>query len=613
MTGRRGATWVAALTAIVCGVAARGQSDPAPHPPDADAPPRQWQTPAERSAYRETGGYDDVVAFCRKLAAFSAHADYQSFGRSAQGRRLPLLVLSAEGDFSAHTARNHGKLVVLLQNCIHPGECAGKEASLALARDIAATGARDELLRHVNLLIMPIFNVDGHERMSAYNRVNQNGPNAMGWRVTSTNLNLNRDYMKADTIEMRQWLRLWDRWRPDLLIDNHTTDGGDHRYVLLYASAIHQDTDPAIAGWVTKTLYPQILPRLAAGGHLVMPYFYLRDRGDPVKGIDGPGSFTPRFSTGYAGLCNRPSILVEAHALKPFKDRVRSTYDLMLHTLEALNRDPESLRAAIREADARTTATRGGGVTGRVPLRLARTGALEPFVFKAVKTTKRNSDVTGGEILTYGSEPVDIATHYGDAMRVERDVAPPFAYIVPREWDQVGRVLALHGLTYFQLNDAQTIAVESYRFDNVTFASRPYEGRQQATFDVLPITQTRTFPPGTVVVPLDQPGAKVAVHLLEPAAPDSLAAWGFFNAMFEQKEYAESYRFEPIAQTMLQADPELKAAFDRKLRDGAEFAADPRKRLNFFYRRSPYWDPQHNVYPVGRLTDPQVLRALRKP
>ncbi len=575
--------------------------------------PSAWQTRAERTGYSETGGYDEVVAYCRKLAASSGQADFRPFGHSAQGRELPLLMLSREGGFNAGNVRAHGKLVVLLQNSIHPGECAGKEASLALARDIVVTGTRHDLLEHINLLIIPIFNVDGHERMSPHNRVNQNGPNAMGWRVTANNLNLNRDYTKVDAVEMRHWLTAWNRWRPDLLFDNHTTNGGDHRYALLYASAIHQETDPAVARWLTGTLYPHILPKMAADGHEVMPYFGLRERHDPALGVDGPGSFSPRFSTGYAGICDRPSILVEAHALKPFADRVRATYDIMVHTLEELNRDPDALRAALQEADARTVASRGAGENGKVALRLKRTDESLPRVFKGYRTTKRTSSITGAEVIEYTTDPVDIPTRYYDTMAVERDVVPPAAYLVPPQWDRACRILTLHGLSFFRLSAPRAFTVETYRFDNVRFADTPYEGRQRPSYDVSPVRQTKTFPAGTFVFPLNQPRAKVLVHLLEPLAPDALVAWGSFNAIFEQKEYAEHHRFEPLARAMLETDDVLKAAFRDKLAADAEFAASPRRRINFFYRRSRYWDAEHNVYPVGRLMDEGALDDLRRP
>ncbi len=572
-----------------------------------------WRTTAERTNYRKTSSYAETVEYCRRFAAATPLAEYGTFGRSPQGREMPLLILSSDKTFTPEAARRSGKLVVLLQNCIHAGECAGKEASLALARDIAFSADGPALLEHVTVLIVPIFSVDGHERWGRYNRVNQDGPDEMGWRVTATNLNLNRDYLKSDTVEMRHWLRLWNTWRPDLFFDNHTTDGSDHQYVLLYAATTHEDTDPTVARWVTERLLPQVLPAMAADGHHTMPYFGLRDRSDPAEGVTGPGAMPPRFSTGYGALCNRPSILLEAHALKPFEARVRSTHAFLLHTLEALHRDAGSLRDAIQAADARTLKSRGADDDGRVPLRFASDEHPEPFTFKGVKTTRRMSDIVGTEIPVYGSEPIDVETTYSDRVRVEESIAPAVAYLVPPQWAFVRDRLELHGVRFWEMDVAQTLPVETYRFEEVTFAAEPYEGRHRPQYTTVTETRTARFAKGTLVVPLNQPRARIAVHLLEPGAADSLVAWGFFNAIFERKEYAEIYRFEPIAREMMRHDPDLKFAFEKRLGEDAEFAADPWQRINFFYRRSPYWDDRHNLYPVARLMEAELLEGLRRP
>ena len=574
--------------------------------------PDHWRTKAERTNYDQTARYDEVVDFCHRLAGTSPYAHYTSFGRSGEGRELPLLILSHERAFTPEAARRSGKLVVLVQNCIHPGECAGKDASLELARDILITGTRKDLLNEVILLIMPIFSPDGHERFSPYSRINQNGPQEMGWRVTATNLNLNRDYTKADAVEMQAWLRIWVTWQPDFLFDNHTTNGSDHQYVLLYAATNQHLVAPAIGTWMDETLLPSILPALAGDGHLVFPYGGPRDRKDLSRGIGGPGAFSPRFSTGYAAICNRPSVLLEAHAHKTYKQRVRATYGFMRHTLEELTRRPGALRDAIRTADEVAIRTRGGdGPEGQVVLQEERTGESEPIVYKALEFTVKQSEITAGEVIEYSDRPIDVATTFYSGTRIAKTVAPPTAYLAPPQWTDVIHRLELHGIEFFRLGRPERLEVESYRFEDVSFAPRPYEGRQVPRYKTVRTNETRDFVAGTVVVPLDQVRAKLAVHLLEPEAPDAFIAWGFFNAIFEQKEYFESYVMEPIARQMLAEDPELKREFDEKLRTDEEFAKNSRARLHFFYSRSPYWDKKYNLYPVARLPHATTLRRLK--
>src|SRR6185369_16929325 len=189
--------------------------------------PPEWQTHAEKTGYDETPTYEQTIAFCEQLANASSAIRFVSFGKSGQGRKLPLIIASESGVFDPQQAKSRGKAIVLIQACIHSGEPDGKDAGFALLRDIAITKTDAGILNNVVLLFVPIYNADGHERSSPYNRINQNGPTDMGWRTTSTYQNLNRDYMKADTPETRAWLKLWDEWQPDLFIDCHVTDGAD--------------------------------------------------------------------------------------------------------------------------------------------------------------------------------------------------------------------------------------------------------------------------------------------------------------------------------------------------------------------------------------------------
>lgn len=574
--------------------------------------PGEWLTKAERTDFAETPRYDETVAYCRRLAGASDWVTFQSFGRSGQGRDLPLLIVSKDRAFTPEAARASSKLIVLVQNCIHAGECAGKDASLMLLRDIAITKTRAALLDQVTLLVMPIFNTDGHERFSAYSRINQNGPKEMGWRVTARNLNLNRDYLKADTVEMRAWLSLWNRWRPDFHFDNHTTDGGDWQYDVIFDSDTHDTAAPDIANWLSGTLYPHLFKTLEEDGHVPMVYFNLLDARDPSKGIRS-GGMSPRFSTGYVALHNRPSILVEMHALKPYRTRVIGNYNIMLRTLELLNRRPDSLRSALRKADHRSSnLMKDDGGVKAVPLSVTTTDDATTITFKGFAYRTAPSNISGATRIIYdNTQPVDLELTWRKTTRPEVAIKPPLGYLIPPEWTEAIELVKLHGLRGERLTEPYSGEVESYRFHDVSFASRPFEGRTAPEFKLDLVVERRAFPAGSVLVPLDQPGAKVAMHLFEPEAPDSLVRWGFFNAIFEQKEYGEAYVLERLAREMVEADAGLRAEFEEKVRGDADFASSNWARLYFFYRRSPYWDEYLNHYPIARLIQP--LSVSTKP
>lgn len=567
--------------------------------PSSDVP-KEWLTKAEETGFVETPRYDETMAYGRKLAKSSPWIRVESFGKSPEGRQLGLVIASKDGAFTPAAAKKGGKLVVLVQNCIHAGECDGKDASLMLLRDMAITKTREALLEHVTLLVIPIFNVDGHERFSAFSRINQNGPREMGWRTTAQNLNLNRDYMKADAPEMRAWLALWNEWQPDFHFDNHVTDGGDWQYDITFDADTHETNSPHLAGWLEETLYPHLFATLEADGHVPAVYFNPTDWRDPRKGIESSG-FPPRFSQAYVALRNRPSLLVEMHALKPYRTRVIGNYQVMVRTLELLNREVDSLRAVIRRAENETVAA-GGEDGASLVLTVKNSEKSDPLLFKGFAVGHELSELSGAVRTFYdNTKPSNFETTWRRETEPELTVTLPKAYLIPAAWSDLIDRLSMHGLVVERLEKPQTFTIEEYELTDVKFADRPFEGRFAPTFKTSSRTAERTFGPGTALVRLDQPNAKVAVHLLEPQAPDSFVKWGFFNTIFEQKEYSEGYVLEALAREMLDADAALRAEFLEKVQSDRAFAASARERLYFFYRRSPYWDDRLNVYPVARV------------
>ena len=560
------------------------------------------QTHAEKTNYRQTPDYADTIAFAKQLAGASPAIEYRSFGHSGQGRELPLLIASETEAFTPEATRAAGKAVVLIQACIHSGEPDGKDAGFALLRDIAITKTAAGILTNVVLLFIPIYNTDGHERSTAFNRINQNGPESMGWRTTSTYQNLNRDYMKADTPETRAWLRLWNEWNPDLFIDCHVTDGADYRCNITYHHEHHAGIDEAVLEWERDVFDDKVAKATAAAGNVISWYLEFIDNRDLTLGTrDFNGS--PRFSTGYVPVRNRPGILIETHMIKDYHSRVIGTYDFLRAALTEVNNEPDRLIRIGREADLRTTdAGRAYNPSHLFPLNFELTEESRPFELKAFQYETEQSEVSGDLRVIYGREPLDLTIPMYDTFRVKAAVAPPLHYIVPVQWTSVIEVLHAHGVRFRSLAESMSIEVESYRLTNVRWPYEPFEGRHMPQFDVEGTAETREFPAGSIVIPLAQPLGKLILNLLEPEAPDSFVRWGFFNAIFEEKEYAEHYVLETLAREMMQNDPALKREFEALLASDPDFAASPAERLRFFYKRSPYWDPQMNLYPVGRIT-----------
>ena len=566
--------------------------------------PKDWQTLAEQTEYRKSWNYADTIGFARKLDDSSDKIVYKSFGKSGENRDLPLLIAANDKTFTPEAARKKGKAVILIQAGIHSGEIDGKDAGFALFRDIAVTKSRAGLLKDAVLLFVPIYNVDGHELSSPYHRINQNGPDETGWRGTSANLNLNRDYMKADAPETRAFLKLWNEWKPDFFFDLHVTDGADFQYNVTYEYAHFDEVSPFVKNWMDEYFDGKIVAEVEKEGNLLT--HYLEFGGREVTGGIFTFIATPRFATGYAALRNRPGLLIETHSLKPYKSRVRGTYDVLWKTIEEINQSKASLFEANRKADEETIA-RGKIYDAKrnFPLRLELTDKSEPFQLKAVEYKLEDSQISGGKKLVYGTKPLEITVKKHDEAKISAGVAPPLFYIVPPQWADAIEVLQAHGINFERTTKPLTIEVESYRLTEPKWAANPFENRLPVNFKTVPMTETRTFPANSALIPMNQTAANVAIHLLEPNSADSFAAWGFFNLIFEQKEYFSDYIMEKIALEMLAKDANLKREFEEKLKE-EKFAKSPRARLNFFYERSPYSDKQIGVYPVGRIINAAI-------
>jgi hypothetical protein len=488
--------------------------------------------------------------------------------------------------------------VVLIQNVIHGGEMEGKDAWMLLLREILITKELEHLLDHLVLVMIPVFNVDGHERRGHANRPNQIGPAEQGWRTTAQNLDLNRDYMKADAPEMKALLRLYHQWLPDFCIDNHCTDGADFQYRILYCLETHQHIHPALAKWAQNSLLPSLIHELERHGIPTAPYNEGNDLREGI--INAPAN--PRLSTGYSAIQNRICLLVEAHSLKPYADRVYSTKALNETLLEYLNNNFNELMERNRIADEDSIQEYCIGKTP-FPIAVHLTREPELLRFRGVASYEEESLITGNAVVRYTKEPVDLDLPYYSKSEVTQSVIVPAGYHIPAEYSHIAEHLKLHGIAVRSINTPCYLQAERYRFHDVSFAASPYESRFRVNFQTELYSEKILAAPSSYIVRTDQRTLRVILHLLEPVAPDSLVRWGFFQSVFERKEYAEPYVMEPIAKRMLEDDPALRTEFFARLEGDEQFRNDPGRRLDFFYQHSVYFDRMEKVYPISRLLE----------
>ena len=570
----------------------------------AATPAPSLTTIAERSGNTRTGRYDEVVRLCGAYARrWPKQVRCLQFGRTPEGRPMLALVASGDGTLDPASAKARKRPVVLMQGGIHAGEIDGKDAGFRFLRDALTDKVSAGALSRLTLVFVPVFNVDGHERFGRWNRPNQVGPEESGWRATGQNLNLNRDYTKADATEMQAMLRLLGTWDPVVYVDLHVTDGAD------FEPDISITMEPLLGGDTLLTaegqrLQDHVIAQISKNGSLPLsfyPNFEVDD--DPASGFAVSVS-TPRYSTGYWALHNRFAILVETHSWKPYAKRERATYQAIAAIVDYAARADAHWSELTTAADARSAAL-GGQI---VPLSYENTDHVTMLDFRGYAYTRDQSLISGGIVTKYDSARPQIwRVPLKDQVRPALAItAPRGGYIVPAAhaaW--VRDKLALHGIVSRVISTASASSpVEAFRATRTKWAERSFEGHVMLTVEGDWHGETRAIAAGSLFVPIAQANARLVMTLFEPKSPDSLASWGFFNSAFEQKEYMEAYVTERVAADMLQKDPALRAEFEKQLNEDAAFKSSPAQRLEFFYRRHPAWDERYNLYPVLRVDKP---------
>ncbi|MFZ6692803.1 M14 family metallopeptidase [Undibacterium sp. SXout20W] len=557
-------------------------------------------TTAQQTSYRQTGRYEEVETLCRNFQKnYPKTVRCQEFGRTAEGRPMMALIATRTNAFVPYSAKDKQIPVTLIQGGIHAGEIDGKDAGFQTLKEaLDNTAAKNALDKQV-FIFVPVFNVDGHERFAKWNRPNQRGPEEMGWRTSAQNFNLNRDYLKADTPEMQAMLRLINQWDPLVVVDLHVTDGAKFEH------DISIQIEPSLAGdsvlKQTGLIFQRnVIADLAAQGSLPLPFYMAFDKeDDPMSGFIDKVP-TPRFSHGYFQLRNRFGILVETHSWKDYATRVRITRNTIISVLDQVAKNGTEWRKQALEADMRTVSSAGQ----IIPLTYKNTDNFQTIDFHGYAYTRRPSDISGALMTRYDENTPQIWK-----VKLHAEVAPDVliklpqgGYLVPAAYAKlVIEKLRVHGIQFESLtNGLSDIEVERFKTSSAEIAAISNESHQMLKLQGEWANSQHSFGKGALFIPIAQPKAALLAAMLEPASPDSLVSWGYFNNNFERKEYMEAYVAEDVAREQLAADPALKMAFEKKLNKDKAFAKSPEARLEFFARRHSSWDQEYQQYPIYR-------------
>ncbi len=542
-----------------------------------------------------TSTYWEVRQFYQNLDKSSEFVRTGDFGMTDIGQPLQEVIIAADGHFTPEQSRKAGKSILFINNGIHPGEPDGIDAMMLFARELVKDKSMRKMLNQVTIVVIPVYNIDGCLNRSRLSRPNQNGPEQYGFRGNAKNLDLNRDFIKCDSKNAYSFNRLFNRWNPDVLIDTHTSNGADYQHTFTLINIHKARLQPILADFMTTEFIPFIYQDMAKKGWNLVPY--VMSWGSPDKGIFGFMD-SPRYSSGYAALHQTISFMPETHMLKPYKDRVISTLDFLktVFTFIVNNKDEliKTRKMALTQLMAQDSFT--------LSYELDKT-IVDSIPFQGFEASTKTSLVSGMPRLFYDrSKPWNANIAYWNNYKPTLTIKKPIAYIVPQAYDRIIDLMEINGVKLVSLSNDTIIEVEMYRIDEYETSKHPYEGHYpHSKIKVSPQKVKKQYYRGDYIIYTHQASILYIIETLEPQATDSWFAWNVFDGFLSQKEYYSDYVFEDIAADFLEKNPKVREALETLKLNDAKFRDDGRAQLDFVYKNSPYYEPEHMRYPVARI------------
>lgn len=567
---------------IVCiGVGKRGMS-------------QSLETPFERSGGKQTATYAECIAFYKQLDKLSPLLSIKETGMSDAGYPYHLVLYSNDGVFDPAVWHRQHKVVFLINNGIHAGEPDGIDASMMLLRDLVTK--KVSLPNNIALAVIPLYNIGGALNRNSFSRVNQDGPESYGFRGSAQNLDLNRDFTKNDSREARSFAKIFHWVDPDIQIDNHVSDGADYQYTMTLLASQWNKLGGELGTFLHDVFQPALFASMEKKGWGMTPYVDFEE-GNPDRGWEGFYD-QPRYSSGYATLFHTIAFMPETHMLKPFHDRVLSTYALM----QSMFTEASAHAAVLLEKRKQDIAADLAGSRLALDWKVDMT-KWDELSFKGYEAAEKTSEVTGMPRKYYDhSRPFERKVRFYNYFTPDVFATVPKYYVIPQGWHEVTDLLELNGVHMRRLTHDSTITVEAYHIDDYKAAPRAYEKHHRNTgTKVSANRETLPFLKGDYIIPTDQPTRRFLVEMLEPVGDDSYFSWNFFDAILQQKEGYSAYRWEDVAAAWLKEHPEVRQKLEERKKADSTFARQARAQLDFVYKHSPYYEPAHLRYPVYRV------------
>ncbi|WP_109299311.1 M14 family metallopeptidase [Aquimarina sp. AU474] len=557
-----------------------------------DGKNHDFTTTFEKSKGTETPTYTEVINYYQNLTRVFPEIKMQEIGITDSGHPLHIITLNPDQEFDFEKIRVE-KQIILINNGIHPGESDGIDATMLLFRDIVQR--KIKVPENTILTTIPIYNIGGALNRNSGTRTNQNGPKEYGFRGNARNYDLNRDFIKNDSKNARTFAKIFHLVQPDVFIDNHVSNGADYQYTLTHLFTQHNKLGGKLGNYLNTKMRPQLETSLASKKWDITPYVNVWGT-TPDKGwtqfMD-----SPRYSTGYTTLWNTLGMMVETHMLKPYKQRVEGTYELMKSMIEITEKDGQTIRALRDKTFAEQSKRKTYPVNWKVD-----TTQVSKFNFKGYEGAFIDSEITGAKRLKYSqNSPYTKEVKYQDYYTPTTEISIPKAYIIPQGWWNVIDLLKQNQIQLTTLKKDSVLSVETYHLKDYKTRKKPYEGHYLHYETSLNKSNEKIrFKKGDIIVNTSQKGFRYIMETLEPEAPDSFFNWNFFDTILQQKEGFSPYVWEDKAFDILKNNKKIRLQFEKKKKDSA-FANNWYAQLNWIHQQTNHYEKAHLRYPVSRI------------
>lgn len=547
---------------------------------------QDFKTPYEKGNGNQTTTYEEMVKFYDDLDKNFESISVTEKGKDDNGEPIRVVIFD--------NSKNQNTSVIFINNGIHPGESDGIDATMMLIRDLAL--GKIKVPQNTKVAAIEAYNISGMQRRGKFSRANQNGPEEYGFRGNARNFDLNRDFIKNDTENAKAFQEIFHWLKPIYFIDNHVSNGADYQYTFTYISTNKERLGNSLGTYFHQEMQPKLIQNMEKSKILNIPYVNIH--GDsPDEGFPAFMD-SPRYATGYTTLFNIPGTVAETHMLKPYKDRVKATYEYMRHSINFVDENYTEISKKMMEE-----------LTNYLPnkkyaIRWKLDSTKYSFIdFKGYEAGKKPSEISGKPRLFYDrNKPFVRKVKFFDTYKPDKEITIPTYYVIPKSEGKIIENLKRNQIQFKELQSDSLITVESYKIVDFKTVKNPYEGHY-LYFDtqVSSELKTKKFRKGDYLVSTKQSGVKFLLETLEPEAVDSYFNWNFFDGILGQKEYFSDYVFEDTAAELLKTNKALKTAFELKKASDAKFAEDGAAQLDWVYKNSEYYEGTVNQYPIYRI------------